>query len=225
MRRSEDIKGRARLIGWLALLLIAAAVCLSDSLRAAFLGQVMLFTQKSPQTLAGALRSGGIWTAFWLALFRTAVLPWLPPLVTIADTMVYGKAVGILLSWTSHLLAAACCFALSRWLIAPLVKSWLSLSVQRRIERWGGVLCIVLVLWLPGMGGVAGYLLGGSGLSLRRWLAATAAAELADALSFGLFCSPYQTALPAKVQLVLRLTAILVVLTAVVFSRRRTDKR
>ena len=53
----------------------------------------------------------------------------------------------------------------------------------------------------------------------------SAAAELAGALSFGLFCSPYQTALPAKVQLVLRLTAILVVLMAVVFSRRRTDKR
>ena len=71
-------------------------------LRSAFLAKVMLFIQKSPQTLAGALRSVGSWQlgyAVVLAVFREMFLPWITPVLTIADTMVFGTVPGMMVAW------------------------------------------------------------------------------------------------------------------------------
>ena len=222
MRRSRFAGYRACLAGWLALLAAAAAICLHDGLRVAFLGQAMLLTQKSPQTLCGALRAAGtpVLCSVWLSLLRAAVFFWLPPLIAVADTMAFGTPGGILAAWTGNLAAAACCFALSRLLLGPLVQSWLSLSAQRRAARWGGTLACALVLCLPGLGGLAGYLLGCTGLSWRRYLAGIAPAELAVAACFGLCCSPYQTALPSGAALALRLAALLVLAVNALYLRQ-----
>ena len=87
---SNKTKIRIQLAAWVVLLLAAGAVVIFPPLRSAFLAKVMLFIQKSPQTLAGALRSVGSWQlgyAVVLAVFREMFLPWITPVLTIADTM------------------------------------------------------------------------------------------------------------------------------------------
>jgi len=75
---NNKTKIRIQLATWVVLLLAAGAVVIFPPLRSAFLAKVMLFTQKSPQTLAGALRSVGSWQlgyAMVLAVFREMFLP------------------------------------------------------------------------------------------------------------------------------------------------------
>lgn len=219
---------RAPRIAGAGCLAAAAAAVRFSPLYGPFLGQVMLFTQKSPQTLAGALRAASQFAPLYavlLAVFRAVLLPWLPPLLPIADTMVFGTAPGILIAWAGNVAGASVCFALSRLLLGGTVSGRLPPAARAFLTRWGGVGCGAALLLLPWAGGLAGYLLGLSPLPCRRWLLGIAWGELLCVLAYGLCCSPYTTVLPGRVLLWGRALAVCMVLGAFVWHWYRDVRR
>lgn len=114
-----------------------------------FWPKVMLFTQKSPQTLAGALRSVGSWQlgyAVVLAVFREMFLPWITPVLTIADAMVFGTVPGMMVAWFGNVIGASICFVLSNLLFC---RKSLCLPLQSAVQRWGSIGCVVLHVFVP----------------------------------------------------------------------------
>lgn len=124
-----------------------------------FLGQVMLLTQRSPQTLAGALRSSQAAPlyALQLAVFRAVILPWSRPALTVADTLVFGTVLGLLLAWAGNAAADSACFALSRLLFGRAAARRLPETARALVLGWGGAATCAALLILPWAGGFAGY--------------------------------------------------------------------
>lgn len=227
-QKTSTAEKRKFLLSWAVLLTAVGAVFLIAPLRSAFLGQAMLFTQKSAQTLAGALRSSGRWRfcyALFLAVFRAMVLVWIPPLLTVADTMVFGKAVGILTAWLGNLLAAQICFMISRQLLGKAVQRRMPDMFRQKAADWGGTVSCAIVLMFPGMGGLAAYLLGMSGLPQKRWLIGIGVGELAAAAAYGLCCSPYSQSLPSGVEQMMRAAAVLLVLLTLGLKYREKGRK
>ena len=204
---------RCRLGLLLFLAALALGLLLIPVLRARLSGLVMLFTQRSPHTLAGALRAAGGYAvpcSLLLSVFRAAVLPWLTPLLPLADGMVFGAAAGLLVSAAGALLAGAVCFWLSRLLLRNAVHLAEPPAVGRAAARWGGAWCCCALLVFPGATGVVGYLAGLSGVSFRRYLAGALPGEAAVLTACARFCSPYKTLLPSTARLCLALAGLAV---------------
>ena len=211
----------------LLLAALALGLLLSPALRARLTGLVMLFTQKSPHTLAGALRSAGGFAAPYallLTVFRAAVLPWLPPLMPLADGMVFGTAAGFLVSTAGTLLAGSVCFWLSRLLLRNAVNLLEPPAVGHAAARWGGCCCCCALLIFPGATGIVGYLAGISGVSFRRYLAGALPGEAVVLTACVRYCSPYKTLLPSTARLCLNLAglAVLVVCAVIIYKEKVT---
>lgn len=216
---SNKTKIRIQLAAWVVLLLAAGAVVIFPPLRSAFLAKVMLFTQKSPQTLAGALRSVGSWQlgyAMVLAVFREMFLPWIAPVLTIADTMVFGTVPGMMVAWLGNMIGASICFVLSNLLFC---RRSLYLPLQSAVQRWGSIGCVVLLFLSPSAGGIAGYLMGFGGLRWKRWFWGIAAGEFAVTLAYGFCCSPYVTTLPNNVTWIMRIIAVILLVGIIAVHR------
>lgn len=208
-----------------ALLLLAAALLCSAALRGRLSGLVMLFTQRSVHSLAGALRAAGGLAAgasLLLAAVHAAALPWLPRLLPLANDMVFGPVPGFVLSLLGALAGGSLCFGLSRLLLRPVVAR---LTAHLPLPRpCGAAVCAALLLF-PGATGPVGYLAGISGLSLGRYLAAAAAGETATLLAAVLLSSPYSTLLPRWGRLVLALGALLLLVFSGAKALQTSKKR
>lgn len=220
---SNKTKIRMQLAAWVVLLLAAGAVVIFPQQRSAFLAKVMLFTQKSPQTLAGALRSVGSWQlgyAVVLAVFREMFLPWITPVLTIADVMVFGTVPGMMVAWFGNVIGASICFALSNLLFC---RKSLCLPLQSAVQRWGSIGCVVLLLLFPTAGGMAGYLMGFGGLRWKRWFWGIAAGEFSVTLAYGFCCSPYVTTLPDNITWIMRIIAIILLVRIIAVHRLKNS--
>ena len=179
-----------------------------------FLGQVMLLTQRSPQTLAGALRSSQAAPlyALQLAVFRAVILPWSRPALTVADTLVFGTVLGLLLAWAGNAAADSACFALSRLLFGRAAARRLPETARALVLGWGGAATCAALLILPWAGGFAGYLMGLSHLPWLRWLTGAACGELFSTLAYGIVGSRYAAAIPSRLLYGMRALAALLLL-------------
>lgn len=209
-------RGRVSLSVTARIVLLAAAFAAVrfTPLYEQFLGQVMLFTQRSPQTLAGALRSSQAAPlyALQLAVFRAVILPWSRPALTVADTLVFGTVPGLLLAWAGNAAADSACFALSRLLFGRAAARRLPERARALVLGWGGSATCAALLILPWAGGFAGYLMGLSPLPWQRWLTGAACGELFSALAYGLFGSRYAAAIPSRMLYGMRALAALLLL-------------
>lgn len=220
---SNKTKIRIQLAAWVVLLLAAGAVVIFPPLRSAFLAKVMLFTQKSPQTLAGALRSVGSWQlgyAVVLAVFREMFLPWIAPILTIADTMVFGTVPGMMVAWFGNVIGASICFALSNLLFC---RRSLCLPLRSAVQRWGSIGCVVLLFLFPSAGGIAGYLMGFGGLRWKQCFLGISAGEFAVTLVYAFCCSPYVTTLPDNITWIMRIIAVILVVGTIAVHRLKNS--
>lgn len=210
-----------------ALILIAVGLILSPALRGRLSGAVMLFSQKSVHTLAGALRSAGRFAlpyALLLTVFRAAVLPWMQSLLPLANSMVFGAAVGFAVSQFAALTAGSACFWISRLLLRDAVYASEPLPLRRAAARWGGVWCCAALLLFPGATGSVGYFLGMLGVTFRRYLAGAAVGEAIFLLALARYCSPYKTLLPDAARLCLALMGLAALAACLVYAHRTRKK-
>lgn len=210
-RRGRDILSVTVRI---ALLAAAFAAVRFTPLYERFLGQVMLFTQRSPQTLAGAISSSqaGALYALQLAVFRAVALPRSRPALTVADTLVFGTAPGLLLAWVGNVAADSVCFALSRLFAGRAVAGHIPEPAKAAFIRCGSAGCCAALLILPWAGGFAGYVSGLSPMPWRRWLIGAACGEIFGTLAYGLFGSRYAAAIPYRLLVGMRALAALLLL-------------
>lgn len=209
------------------LVLLGICLILSPTLQGRLRGVIMLFSQKSVHTLAGALRSAGplaLPYVLFLTVFRAAVLPWMLPLLPLADSMVFGTAVGFAVSLIAALLAGSACFWVSRLLLRETVFRLEPPQAGCAAARWGGVWCCAALLVFPGTTGFVGYLSGMLGLSYRRYLAGAVAGEAIVLLAILRCCSPFQTLLPDTSRMCLALAG-LAALAACLGVAFRTPKK
>lgn len=224
---SEQWVKVGRLVVLLCLGVLGAAVLASPALRGRLSGVGMLFTQKSVHTLAGALRAaegwGGVYSLL-LAVVQAAALPWLPRLLPLANGMVFGASIGLLLSLAGALLGGSLCFGTARLLLRPIAARLEPPGAARWTANLGGALVCGALLCVPGASGLAGVLAGLSGLSLGRYWAGAAVGETITLLASVLCCTPYTPLLPDGARLALAGTAALVVFAALWLNWKKRGK-
>ena len=90
-----------RFLAPLGTLGVGLALFLLPGTRAWFSGALMLFTQRSVQTLQGAIRAANFpfVQSACLAAFQTCILPWLLPRQFIASSLCLGPFLGFLASF------------------------------------------------------------------------------------------------------------------------------
>lgn len=146
-----------RFLAPLGTLGVGLALFLLPGTRAWFSGALMLFTQRSVQTLQGAIRAADFpfVQSACLAAFQTCILPWLLPRQFIASSLCLGPFLGFLASFLGALAGCALWYGVARLLFLP---------CPRLPARWKRPL---LAAVLPFAAGLPLALLGMGGPGLR----------------------------------------------------------
>lgn len=104
----------------------------------------MLFSSMSVESIAGYIRSFGIWgviVSFLLMVFQSVAAPLPAFLITFANAAVFGWWQGAILSWSSAMAGAAVCFAIARIAgrdgVEKLTSKFAMASVDKYFERYG----------------------------------------------------------------------------------------
>ena len=110
-----------RFLAPLGTLGVGLALFLLPGTRAWFSGALMLFTQRSVQTLQGAIRAADFpfVQSACLAAFQTCILPWLLPRQFIASSLCLGPFLGFLASFLGALAGCALWYGVARLLFLP----------------------------------------------------------------------------------------------------------
>ncbi|MBC8075651.1 MAG: TVP38/TMEM64 family protein [Chloroflexales bacterium] len=169
---------------WLLVALVSVALVLllhPDWLR--WLWQ--LYSADSLTTVAGYLRSFGIWTPVASLLLMTvqAVVAPLPgSLIASANGVVFGLWVGTLLSWLGGLLGGSVAFGIARWLGRDAVLRVVGASRLHTINQLGqreGVWVVLIARLIPLISfDLISYLAGLSTMRYRHFLIATSVGML-----------------------------------------------
>ena len=211
---------RFYLLGLLALLLFLC--CIVTPLRNWFSGQFMLFTQRSVQTLQGALLSGSIpfLKGIWLSFFQSTALFWFAPRQIIAAAFSLGPIAGALSSVCGFLLSQTLWYSLGYLCFAGFGKN---LRQKPLLANH----CFGLALgglWLFGGRIVPIALLCGA---VQMPYGKTAASLLFGQIAligiYSLTCSPYQSLLSVRWQTALSICGVIILLLTV-WHLWRTNK-
>ncbi|MEN6595140.1 MAG: hypothetical protein ABFC31_09400 [Clostridiaceae bacterium] len=179
-------------------------------------GWVMLYTQKSAQSITGAiLRAGHLapLKAVLLAAFQTAVLPWLLPYGAAANAACFGPARGCLISLAGALAGASVWYGLIRLLLGGISQNrWTALP---RRDFWFGYCLFAASNWLTlGMLAVPAALAGALRISCRRFVLFALLAELPILTLYTFFGTEYRVLLPNPVEAVFRILGVAMALVA-----------
>lgn len=198
------MKGESRRRGlYIRGMILAALVIIwlcVPSVKSWLSGMVVLFTQRSVQSLQGNINTSALPMLAVLkqSAFHSAVMFFLPPRQIVAAAACLGPVRGTIISLTGSLVGSSAWY----WLLCSVLKkpvlqdklSFVSLGIAAGLTGllgsvWGPIMGICAVLKLP-------YL---------RCAAGIAAAGLAVALMYALLCSPFSALLPTWAALCLRI--------------------
>ncbi len=186
----------ALIIGWLCV----------PSFKSWLSGMVMLFTQRSVQSLQGNINTAAfpVLSVFKQSAFHSAVMFFLPPRQIVAAAACLGPVMGIAASMAGSMAGAAAWY----WLLYPVLKKPVLQDKLKNTSPW-------LTSGLTGLlGGIWGPIMGISALlklPFLRCAAGVGTMGLAVTLMYALLCSPFSALLPSWAMLCLRIcgTAIL----------------
>ncbi|WP_346917612.1 TVP38/TMEM64 family protein [Clostridium sp.] len=107
-------------------------------------GIFMLFSSMSIESIAGYIRSFGIYAvlvSFLLMVFQSVAAPLPAFLITFANAAIFGWWQGAMLSWISSMVGAALCFYIGRILgrdaVEKLTSKYAMASVEGFFEKYG----------------------------------------------------------------------------------------
>ena len=178
--------------------IILAWLCI-PAFKSRLSGMVMLFTQRSVQSLQGNINTAGLplLSAFKQAVFHSAVMFFLPPRHIVAAAACLGSVMGIIVSVAGALTGAAAWY----WLLCPLFKK----MPQDKLCKAGHVFTAGLT---GSLGGVWGPVMGICALlrlPFLRCITGMAAVGLISVVMYGLLCNPYSALLPSWAVMCLRI--------------------
>lgn len=211
MQKRRSVRRILRLPTAGALLLLLCFYFLIPSVHSQINGLVMLYTQKSAQTIQGAIqRAGGFapLKAIALSAFQSFALPWLLPYGIGGNVLAFGRVLGGALSALGAMIGASAWFGLVRLFLGDVLQ-------KQRIPR--GQLhvpiefCLIAALNFLTLGilCVPAAAAGALRLSFRRFLLFALIAELPVVILFAVYCSAYRMLLPNEVERMLRFFGVL----------------
>lgn len=208
----------------LGVLGVGLALSLLPGSRAWFSGAFMLFTQRSVQTLQGAIRAADFpfVQSACLSALQTCILPWLLPRQFIASSLCLGPFLGFLASFLGALAGCGLWYGVARLLFLPcprLPGRW-----NRPLSAAAFPLSASLPLALLGMGGPVCGLAGALGLPFGSVLAGSALASGLLAAAYGALCTAFSAQLPSSCGLALRCAGLVLLLLACRRIARRLGK-
>lgn len=193
-----------RFLAPLGTLGVGLALSLLPGSRAWFSGAFMLFTQRSVQTLQGAIRAADFpfVQSACLSALQTCILPWLLPRQFIASSLCLGPFLGFLASFLGALAGCALWYGVARLLfLRPLLAAVLPFAAG-------------LPLALLGMGGPVCGLAGALGLPFSPVLTGAALASGLLAAAYGALCTAFSAQLPPPWGTLLRCAGVALTLFA-----------
>jgi len=196
-----------------AILLLIALYVAIPAVHARISGWIMVYTQHSVQSVAGAIQHAGSLaplTALALCAFQTIALPWLLPYGIGGNVLVFGGAVGVLISVFGALLGASAWYGLARLFLGDVLRHKETLGSKH--THWISIFLIVALNWLTlGMLCVPAALAGVGRLTYRSFLLSAFVAELPIVILYAAFCNPYRALLPNAVEASVRILGMFVV--------------
>ncbi len=92
----------------------------------------------SVEAVAALIESWGIWGMALSVLLMVlhSFVPFPAELIAMANGMIYGPALGLVITWAGAMLGAQVAFGLARWLGRPFVLAMLAPRHQAALDRW-----------------------------------------------------------------------------------------
>ena len=196
----------------LSLILLALILCwvLPDS-KNWFSGQIMLFSQRSVQTLQGAILSSRfpLGNTVWLSFLQSTMFFWLPPRQVLAATSSFGVFTGYFSTLVGIWLGVSLWYGLGRLAFSSITKK-IQVLQPFRISSFGLALGGVWIL--QGMAAPVALLLGCGKSPYGQTIAGLLFGE---ALIIGIYsqvCSPFRSLLPDTWKIILSISGGLILL-------------
>lgn len=209
----KDVSRRRALYirGAVLAVVLAAWLCV-PAVKSWLSGMVMLFTQRSVQSLQGNINTSAlpVLAALKQSVFHSSVMFFLPPRHIVAAVACLGIGMGVAVSLVGSLAGAAIWY----WLVHPVLNKPVLQDKLRIACPWitAGLTGLLGGIWGPVMGMAALMK-----LQFFRCAAGMAAVSIAVNVMYALLCSPYSALLPAWSAMCLRICGT-VLLAVGVFS-------
>ena len=214
---------KKRCITVLLCLLTASAVTASFFLipefRSLLTGLLMLFSQRSVQSLQGAINASAF--PFLYAAFLSFIqrfLCWFPPRQIIAAAFCLGIFPGMAASLAGGSTACLLCYFIGRLLPVRLREKWLSKNIKGFSAFAIGLGASMTFL---GYSGPACFLFGTLRLSSPALLWGCFIGMLSEVAAYSLLCSPYSSFLPNNVSIIFRVAGAVLLCAALISAARK----
>ena len=200
---------------------VTASFFLIPEFRSLMTGLLMLFSQRSVQSLQGAINASAY--PFLYAAFRSFIqrfLCWFPPRQIIAAVFCLGIFPGMAASLAGGSAACLLCYFIGRLLPARL-------RAKRPAKKIKGFSAFAIGLGVSitflGYSGPACFLLGALRLSSPALLWGCFIGMLSEVAAYSLLCSPYSSFLPNNVSIVFRVSGAVLLCAALISAARKNS--
>jgi uncharacterized membrane protein YdjX (TVP38/TMEM64 family) len=181
-------------------------------------GWMMAYTQRSVQSVAGAMLQAGVLAplkAVWLCALQTLVLPWLVPYSVGGSVVAFGPVAGGVISLLGALIGASAWFGMIRLFLKDIMQR-LWVPRLRLHTPTGFCLAVAANLLTQGMLCIPAVASGASRTSFCGFLFSAFIAELPIVVLIAVYCGPYRALLPNPVEALLRSLGILLLLAGAI---------
>lgn len=202
------------------------AFLLVPAVRTAFYGTCMLFTQRSVHTLMGALKSAqfsGVYS-IWLGIFQSLILPFLKPILFIANKVVFKSIIGGLLSFAGSVAGGMSCYAVGRILLGDVIGKLIKPQYPV-VQRLSVCLLLILSFCFPHLYPIFCFLAGLMEISVWQCLLACMFGRIPVIIAYTLYTNAYATLLPANARWVLAVLGIAAGAAWWIFSVRKKVRK
>ncbi|MEG1254615.1 TVP38/TMEM64 family protein [Clostridium sp.] len=221
---SNELRNKNKHVGKIVIISIVVALILVyffiPSFNSKVNGIFTLFSSMSVESIAGYIRSFGIWAvviSFLLMIFQSVAAPLPAFLITFANAAIFGWWQGAILSWASAMAGAGVCFFIGRILgrdaVEKLTSKYAMVSVDGFFERYGKHTILICRL-LPFVSfDFISYAAGLTSMGFISFLIATGIGQLPATLVY----SYVGGMLTGGVQMVVTALLLLFALTVIIF--------
>ena len=200
----------ARAVMLILLLAAMGAFLMIPAVRRDFYGTCMFFTQRSVHTLIGVLKStqvGGFYS-IWLAIFQSLILPFLKPLLFIANKVVFGNISGGMLSFAGSIAGGMSCYAVGRILLGDVIGKLAQPVYKPVVQRISACLLLILGCSFPHLYPIFCFLAGLMDTPVSQCLQACIYCRVPVIIAYTLYTNAYATLLPTNVRWILAVFGI-----------------
>ena len=191
---------------------VTASFFLIPEFRSLLTGLLMLFSQRSVQSLQGAINAAAF--LFFIQRF----LCWFPPRQIIAAVFCLGIFPGMAASLAGGSAACLLCYFIGRLLPARLREKRLSKNIKGFSAFAIGLGVSMTFL---GYSGPACLLLGALRLSLPALIWGCFIGMLSEVAAYSLLCSPHSSFLPNNVLIIFRVAGVVLLCAALISAARK----